>query len=172
MHIDGERGRDAPAEGVVADELQRAETRQFEADNAALDDAGKMLPHGIDRHAVAQQREIFNPVGNQREDRGIAFVTRPRVRQVVELAFHVSNTVTCGRTLSRASMQDTMPICSCVDLRAPPPPAGPLVHSVSTSSPINAACCRSLERPATRRRTSYGLYSPVDIGRVCRPVSP
>ena len=34
-----------------------------------------------------------------------------------------------------------MPICSCVDLRAPPPPAGPLVNSASTSSPISAAVC-------------------------------
>ena len=40
----------------------------------ALDDAGEMLLHGLRRHALAQQREVLRPVGDQRQDGGVTLV--------------------------------------------------------------------------------------------------
>src|SRR5258707_11895532 len=45
VRVDGERRRDPAAERALADELQRAETRQLVARDAALDDAGEVPLH-------------------------------------------------------------------------------------------------------------------------------
>src|SRR4051794_15359944 len=90
---------------------------------------------------------------------------------LVELLFHVDFTVTVALMRLRSISVDTIPTTSLTYLRTPPPPAGPLVYSASTSSPINAASAAVAALPATRNRTSYGaLFIPNERG--CTEVQP
>src|SRR5690349_11534624 len=132
--------------------------RQLESAHITEGDAGEMLLDGDDGDLLPQEREIFRAVGDDREDRGIALVAGAAVRQLVKLASHglLSNRVSSAVARSRGRRQDTIPTCSWTYLRAPPPPAGPLVYSASTSSPMREASSFVLQRAATRSRTSYG----------------
>src|SRR3954452_11347362 len=111
-------------------------------------------------HALDQERVVLGPISDERENRSVALVARAAVGQVVELRHGLlSKRVTWGTARSRGIKQETIPTCSVTDLRAPPPPAGPFVYSASTSSPTRNAASFSVQRAATRRRTSYGFSS-------------
>ncbi len=66
-------------------------------------------------------------------------------------------------TRARSISVDTMPICSLTYLRAPPPPAGPLVYSASTSSPTIAASSRDAR--ARRPRAAHLVGTLVGVER-------
>jgi TRAP transporter 4TM/12TM fusion protein len=85
VRVDGERRRDAAVERVVAHELQRAELRKLVAADLTAHDAVQVLRDRGGRHPPCQQRIVGGAIGNQRQDRRVAFVAGPTVREVIQL---------------------------------------------------------------------------------------
>src|SRR5204863_8447972 len=84
VRVESERGRDTAAERALAHELQRPQSRQLVAPDVAHNNALQMFPDRIDGHALGQQRIVFCPIRDQRQDRRIALVAVPAVRQVMQ----------------------------------------------------------------------------------------
>src|SRR5213075_3440911 len=129
VRVEGERGGYAARQRTLAHELQRMQVGQLESAHFAESDPGQMLPHCAGRHLLAQEQKVLRTIGDDGEDRRIALVAGAAVRELVQLASHglLSKRVSCGIARSRGMKQETMPTCSWTYLRAPPPPAGPLV---------------------------------------------
>src|SRR4051794_5925372 len=78
VRVEAERDRDAAAECVAADELQRVELRQVEPRALALDDGREVTLYRLGRYLPFEQRVIIRPIGDQRQDRRVALVAGAR----------------------------------------------------------------------------------------------
>src|SRR5262247_1305042 len=66
VRVERERGGDAAGERVAADELQRPQVRQLVAHELAAKNVAEVALDRRHRHALAQQREILLPIGDER----------------------------------------------------------------------------------------------------------
>lgn len=90
MRIKGKRCRHATVQCTFANELQRAEIRQFVTVNLAEYDAAKVSGNGLDGHAFDQAGVVLAFISDHGQNRGVALVACAAMRDVIQLLFHWS----------------------------------------------------------------------------------
>src|SRR5438105_1404427 len=86
MRIEAQAARHAAIERAMQDEIQRADRRQFIADHSRRPKISEHRAHALDRHLVAETREVALVVRDDRDVDRITFVAGPRVRDLSQ--FH------------------------------------------------------------------------------------
>src|SRR3979409_1174698 len=119
-----------------------------------------------------QQRIMLFVIGDHGNVGGVALVAGAGMGDLAQFCHSCPTNWTDGLASSRGSKTDATATTSRADLNAPPPAAGPLVESGSTSLPIRMASPRFSVRPATRTRTSYGSFARAEPSVPCSESTP
>jgi predicted TIM-barrel fold metal-dependent hydrolase len=85
VRVERERRGDAAGKRMTEHELQRMQPRQLVAAHLAFADAGEMRAHGVRGNVAHEQRVVLGTIGDQGQDRRVAFVARAAVREVIQL---------------------------------------------------------------------------------------
>src|SRR5262245_10256806 len=116
--------------------------------------------HPLGGDVLVQERLVARLVRDDRDVGDVALVAGAGMGQLTQLHRHVTSYVMRCSTSERGISVETAAITSRADFQAPPPPAGPLSHSASTSLPMRIASRSVAVRPITRMRASCGSPPP------------
>src|SRR6185437_3514409 len=149
-----QRNRDAAAERVLDDEIERLEIAQRVAADRAFGDMLERLRHALGRQLAFEEIPMLGVVTDHRNIRRVAFVAGARVGEIVNADAHsVPSTTTWALTWFLGSSTDlTASTSRTRGSIAPPAPPGPCICMARTSKPIACAALRSRVRPAMRSR--------------------
>ena len=84
MRVLCERRRDTAVQRMTADKLQRAEIRQLDAADLALNNALHVPPHRVHGDALDKDRIVLRTIRYDRKDRRVALVASPAMREVIQ----------------------------------------------------------------------------------------
>src|SRR6476620_3016740 len=145
VRIDRQRARDAAAQRVLDDEVQRAQLRQLVAPHRPRGEMAEMRQYDLGGEFALQHLPALVAVGDDRDVRGVPLVTGTRMGEVVDAYAHAARSSTIsGFTHSRGISTDfTARICRAPKLTPPPAPVGPCMCRLRTSAPIASAALRS-----------------------------
>src|SRR5262249_55242913 len=146
----------AATERLVQHEIERAEGGQLVAFDGALHDIGEMRLHALGGDMLGQERVVAQLVRDHRDVGDVALVAGAGMGELAELHGQGTSWATGASTSARGISVETAAMPSRADFQAPPPPAGPLSQSVSTSLPMRIASFSVAVRPITRMRASCG----------------
>src|SRR3984893_4087281 len=151
-----ERDRDAAAERIFDDEIERLEVAQRITPDRTLGEVPEGVRDAVRRQLTLQKLPMAGVVADHRNIRGVALVAGARMGEVVDADGHgVPSTITWALSVLFGSSTDLTASTSCTrGSQAPPAPPGPCICRARTSKPIACAALRSLVRPAMRSPTS------------------
>src|SRR5438874_12977612 len=137
--------------------VQRIEVRQLEALNRSFDHAFKMSRDACRRDLLHEERIVLRRERNQADIGGVAFVARPRMRQIQQTFFHASISSTAACTI-RLSINAGQYATICSGLGRPPAKpvtlGGPLRMKGAISRVKRSTGASSRARTPTRNCTS------------------
>src|ERR1051326_7840485 len=172
VRVKRQRSRDTTAKRLVQDEIESANSRQFVTFDPTLHDIGEMRLDACRRHMLREERIVPRLVRDDRNVGHIALVASAGVSEFPELHGQVTSYDTLVLTSLRGNRVETAAITRRADFHAPPPPAGPLSHRVSTSLPMRIASFSVSVRPATRMRASGNSAPLPTSGPQCTLLTP
>src|SRR5271169_2143384 len=151
-----ERNRDAAAQRILDDEIERLEVAKWVTANRTLGEVPEGAPDALLRQLALQELPMPGVVTDHRNIRGVALVAGARMGEVVDADAHgVRSTITWALTMLFGSSTDlTASTSRTRGSQAPPAPPGPCMCRARTSKPMAWAALRSWVRPAMRSRTS------------------
>src|SRR5256885_1750980 len=123
----------------MQDEIESTDSRQLVTFDPPLHNIGEMHLDACSRHMLDEERIVPRLVRNDRNVGHIALIAGAGMSELTELHGQVTSNVTLVLTSLRGNKVDTAAITRRADFHAPPPPAGPLSHKVSTSLPMRTA---------------------------------
>src|ERR1700674_736900 len=156
MDVLRQRDRDAAAERILDDEIERLEIAQRMAADRSFGDVLECLRHAFRREFALEEFPVPGIVADHRNIRGVAFVAGARMGEIVDPHAHSEpSTTTWALTRFLGNNTDlTANTSRTRGSQAPPAPPGPCMCMARTSKPMACAALRSRVRPAMRSRTS------------------
>src|SRR5579872_945053 len=127
MRIQRQRPRHPSSQRPAQDKVESRDLRQLKAHDLAFHDAGKMRFDARSCHLREQQRIMFRVIGNDGDVGYVPLVAGAGMGDLAELQFQPPTNCTRGLANSRGNRTEATATTSRADLKAPPPPAGPLV---------------------------------------------